>query len=56
MAFKKFGNPEKIVPVEKDETEIILSHISKTGKSIEDFTDEERESLHNDIDQTITKQ
>jgi DNA primase len=53
MGFQKFGDAEKIVPLDEKEQDVIQSHIAKTGKSVQDFSDSERDSLHSDLDQTI---
>lgn len=53
MGFQKFGDAEKIAPVDEQEQNVIQSHIAKTGKSVQDFSDSERDLLHSDLDQTI---
>ena len=52
MSFQKFGDKEKIVPLDNEEQLVIQSHVVKTGKAVQDFTDEERDSLHVDLDNT----
>jgi hypothetical protein len=52
MSFQKFGDKEKIVPLDNEEQLVVQSHVVKTGKAVQDFTDEERDSLHIDLDNT----
>ena len=51
MSFEKYGNPEKIVPLEEEEVEVIEEHMAKTGKNIVDLDDDEREDLHAALDE-----
>jgi C-terminal processing protease CtpA/Prc len=51
MGFKKFGDKEKVIVLDTEQTNVIQSHKSKVGKtSLQDFTEEERNQLHNDLE------
>lgn len=48
--FKKYGETAKLEVVPEQEVKVIEAHIAKTGKLIKDFSDEEREELYRDLD------
>jgi hypothetical protein len=51
MALKKYAQGEGELEVFRGEEAVVVNeHVSKTGKTLADFSDEERESLHKDLD------
>jgi hypothetical protein len=47
---KKYGNPEKVEVFSGEEATVVNTHLARTGKALTDFTDEEREAFHKDLE------
>jgi hypothetical protein len=48
---KKYSQGEGSLEILRgDEAVVVNEHLSKTGKAISDFSDEERKALHSDLD------
>jgi len=48
---KKYSQGEGNLEVVRGEEAVVLNeHLAKTGKTIADFSDREREALHSDLD------
>lgn len=56
MAFQKFGDREKIKLLDNEEVNVLQSHVAKTGKAIQDFSDEERTDLYDQLDKNNNQQ
>lgn len=51
MTMKKYADGEGNAEVFRGkEAEVLNEHLSKTGKSLADFSDKERDSFHKDLD------
>jgi hypothetical protein len=46
----KYGDKTKVEVLTDKESSAILSHKQRLGKSVEDFTDEEREDLREELE------
>lgn len=57
MPIKKYATGEGELEVLRGEEAVVVqSHLSKTGKAVSDFSDEERKALHKDLDKVRPKE
>lgn len=50
MTLKKYGDASKAEVFRGDKAAVVNEHLKKVGKSLEDFSDDERKDLHKDLD------
>lgn len=47
---RKYGDVEKAEPLEEKDEKILEDHVVKTGKTLENLDDDEREELWGELD------
>ena len=50
MAMKKYTTPEKLEVFSGEEATVVNKHLSKTGKAVSDFNEEERDAFLTELE------